>query len=65
MSQRQKELALMTTATTAVVLDASASVINELLGESITGKVNDESLTPDKVIELVAARLNLNVQSQL
>jgi hypothetical protein len=53
----------MTTATAAVVIDGSASVITALLGESITGKVNDQSLTQDKVVELVAARLNNLVQS--
>lgn len=58
MAQPKTENALMTTATAAVVIDGSASVITALLGESITGKVNDQSLTQDKVIELVAARLN-------
>ncbi len=63
MAQRKTENALMTTATAAVVIDGSASVITALLGESITGKVNDQSLTQDKVVELVAARLNNLVQS--
>ena len=58
MAQPKTENALMTTATAAVVIDSSAGVITALLGESITGKVNDQSLTQDKVIELVAARLN-------
>lgn len=58
MAQPKTENSLMTTATAAVVIDSSASVITALLGESITGKVNDQSLTQDKVIELVAARLN-------
>lgn len=63
MAQSKTESTLVTTATSAVVIDASASVINSLLGESITGKVNDESLTQEKVIELVSARLNNLVQS--
>lgn len=62
MAQSKTESTLVTTATSAVVIDASASVINSLLGESITGKVNDESLTQEKVIELVSARLNNLVQ---
>ena len=65
MTQRSQELDIMSTATAAVVIDASAAVINNLLGETVTGGVNDESLTNEKVVELVAARLNHSIRNQL
>lgn len=65
MNQEQTERVVTSVATLAVVVDAASCVVNELLGECITGKVNDTSLGANDTVELVAARVSTHLTSQL
>lgn len=65
MNQKETERVVTSVATLAVVIDAATSVANSLLGECITGKVNDTQLGNDNTVELVAARVSVHLTAQL
>lgn len=65
MNQKETEQVVTTVATIATVIDAASNVVNELLGEVITGKVGDNSLGGSGTIEMVAARVSTHITAQL
>lgn len=65
MNQAQTEQVVTTVATLATVIDAASGVVNELLGDVISGKVNDTNLGSSNTIEVVAARVSAHITAQL
>lgn len=65
MDQKQNERVVTSVATLAGVVDAASRVVDELLGEIITGKVNGESLGNSNTVELVSARVSTHVTASL
>lgn len=65
MNQKETEQVVTTVATIAVVIDAASGVVNELLGDVISGKVNDSNLGGSNTVELVAARVSAHITAEL
>lgn len=65
MNQKETEQVVTTVATLATVIDAASNVVNELLGDVISGKVNDVSLGSTNTTELVAARVGAHITADL
>lgn len=65
MNQKETEQVVTTVATLATVIDAASNVVNELLGDVISGKVNDVNLGSTNTTELVAARVSAHIAADL
>lgn len=65
MNQKETERVVTSVATLAGVVDAASSVVNELLGDVITGKVNGTQLGAERTIDVVAARVSAHITAQL
>lgn len=65
MNQKQTERVVTSVATLAGVIDAASSVVNALLGDVISGKVNDAPLGAENTVEIVSARVSAHITAQL
>lgn len=65
MNQQEAERVVTTVATLATVIDAASSVVNELLGDVVTGTVNNTRLGSTNTIELVSARVSAHLTAEL